>query len=418
MSRSLAEYLGISSPSFIHQIASLEKSAGEPAEDIKLSNEISLQTKSKVKALGLDPNDTTLEELYASLKQIFLRDNTVLESSIIELEGEQSIHKSISKNLNQIISNKNCFSLKNSVVKNQLRINPPMKLLRKLGYTSIESILKKEPTPIILALALAVEDEKWKENYYNLYISLRPSDFEEKKIQIFEPKSSKRWQALSQEIAKSQSTTVISTKELGSIILLPINEQIKGLTLASLIFALDSINQISISSVFSKINQVKDNFGQVIAAAFRGKTDSLALIAEQDVPWHLIHKFYSKFKDKFPFHIFEPHVQKENFNLINIEEVLSTIHPCFEFWFGTEYLAYKDQMQAVSLNIKDVAINAVNNLDYSEASNAYFKDGLWTELMLRYISQSHLEQSILEQLDNKLLIDYPNDFNFELMPAS
>ena len=265
---------------------------------------------------------------------------------------------------------------------------------------------------------MAVESEQWKNQYYDLYKNLNPGDFEETPIKVLEPKATIRWQALAREISQSSNTTVISSRELGGVIILPLPENVDGLVMTSIIFALDAINELRIHSVFCKLQQVKDNFGEIIANASRGKTESLALIAGQDVPWHLIQKFYNRFQDKFPIELFEPHVQKEDIGLINIEETLSRVHPSLDFWMGTEYLAYKDKLDITSFNLKDVAINSINNLAYKDRCNSHFRDSLWIELMLRYISQSNLEQSILDQVDQKLIInDEPNEFDFNLMPA-
>jgi len=57
----------------------------------------------------------------------------------------------------------------------------------------------------------------------------------------------------------------------------------------------------------------------------------------------------------------------------------------------------------ISFNIKDVAINAVNNRAYKDRTVDYFRESVWSEMLLRYISQSSLEESMVNQMDSKLL---------------
>ena len=416
MSRTLAEYLGVSNSSFLYNIRLLEKASSNPSVDIKLALEIDSNSKYMTARLGLDPSDTTCEEVYEELKQRFLRDNDNILKKINEVNDNSTLSSIITLNLKDIAFNNDCFALKHSVVKKQLKVVPPKTLLKKLGYRSIDSLLKREASAVILASALLVESDLWKQQYYDLYKKLTPSDFEIRKIEIFEPRTTRNWQALSKELLKKTNSTVLSSMELGGLVVLPLPAEVKGLIAATVIFALEQINQIRIYSVFCKLQQVTDSFGQIIADTSQGKIESLALIAEQDVPWHIIQKFYDRYIEKFPIEIFEPHVQGENIQLIDIEEIMSMINPSFNFWNGGNNCAIKEKLNVVSFNLKDVAINAINNRPYKERSISYFRESLWAEMMLRYISHSSLEETMVSQIDSKLIGGQVDD-GFRLDPA-
>ena len=122
-----------------------------------------------------------------------------------------------------------------------------------------------------------------------------------------------------------------------------------------------------------------------------------------DIPWHIIQRFYNRYSEKFPIEIFEPHVQKEDIGLIDIGESLSMIHSSLEFWSNTDYLAFKDNLDIVSFNIKDVCINTLNMNSYNDRSLDYFRESLWSELILRYINQKNLEDSMVNQMDERLI---------------
>ncbi len=403
MSRKLSEYLGVNNVSFLATIRALENSTFSPGIDIKLSLDIENKSRHKIRDLGFDPMDSTNQEIYAGLNHKFLSDSDRIDLAINQFDGNSNINSKIITNLKNITSDRNCFVLKHSVVKRQLQKVPPKILLKKLGYRSVDSIIKREPVAIILSAALCVESENWKSQYYEMYKKLTPSDFEERKIEIFEPRKTKSWSNLSNDLLNLNHSTVMVSKELGGVVILPLTETIRGLSSGTLIFALDGINSIRVHSVFSKLQQVKEKFGEIICNVLLGNPDLLASVAGQEIPWHIIQKFYNRNIEKFPVEIFDPHVQSEDLGLLNIENILSTIGPGLDFWDGSEIVASKDLSEVVSFNIKDVCINAVNNLDFKNRSLEYFRETLWTELILRYISEKSLEESIANQLDDKLI---------------
>ena len=49
----------------------------------------------------------------------------------------------------------------------------------------------------------------------------------------------------------------------------------------------------------------------------------------------------------------------------------------------------------------DVATNIVNNLAYGENSTKYLAEGLWDELLTRYLDEEPLHDQVLQQLDNQ-----------------
>ena len=409
MSRKLSEYLGVSNISFLGIIRALEASTFSPGIDIKLTLEIENKTKQKIHELSLDHLDSTNEEIYAGLTQKFLSDADRIESAINAFEINGNLNSKIITNLKNITSDRNCFVIKHSVVKKQLLNFPPKLLLRKLGYRSVDSLIKREPVAVILSAALCVESETWKNHYYDMYKKLTPSDFEERKIEIFEPRRTKSWINLSNELLKINQSTVMVSKELGGIVILPATESVRGLSSATLIFALDGINSIRVHSVFCKLQQVKEKFGETICNVLLGNPDMLATVAGQEIPWHIIQKFYNRNIDKFPIEIFDPHVQKEDLGLLSIENILGAIGPGLDFWIGSEIVASKNLDEIVSFNIKDVCINAINKINFNTRSVDNFRESLWTELILRYISEESLEESLVNQLDDKLIEGQESD---------
>ena len=61
-------------------------------------------------------------------------------------------------------------------------------------------------------------------------------------------------------------------------------------------------------------------------------------------------------------------------------------------------------MYSIDIKVLDQStINAVNNRAYKDRTVDYFRESVWSEMLLRYISQSSLEESMVNQMDSKLL---------------
>ena len=73
----LARLLGNSHPLFRYNIEQLEKATGNAGIDIRLAAEILQRAHGAMRAIGLDPKDTTADELYAALYSF--RENSALD---------------------------------------------------------------------------------------------------------------------------------------------------------------------------------------------------------------------------------------------------------------------------------------------------------------------------------------------------
>jgi hypothetical protein len=89
------------------------------------------------------------------------------------------------------------------------------------------------------------------------------------------------------------------------------------------------------------------------------------------------------------------------------EDVVAHLHPGLEFWRNSAHLGWLDHGQAVSCNLTDVALNFCNKLPYEQRIVRYVREHVWHNLMLRYLHQDNLEQSVREQLGHEL-VDQPS----------
>lgn len=409
MSKKLSELLGAKEPAFTLSLRQLEAASGRPSADIRLSSEISRATKAKLKELGLDTEDTTGEELYAALNARIKADDERLIKTLRSKYGvnddtSDSV-RDIAKALQDVPIPKSCFGLKASVAKTLLMANPPKKLAKLLGYRSISSMIKHESPASLIAASWAAETLKWQRAMLESYKKLKAIDFEVRQISILHP-SSTRWQKLAEELVSQKRNNVISLKEFGAVVILPLPaERPPVSTMATMSLALHAMNEIRANSTYLKLCQVKSDFGTVLQETVSDEAYLSTRLLEQPVSWQIIQRYYSRFSDAIKAEIFEPHVQVEDLSWHSIEKVLTYIEPSLDFWQHTSRLSFINEGEPVSFNIIDVALNCCNNLPYKDRIVRYFRHSLWHELVLRYLKHDTIEQSVLGQLQDELVAE-------------
>jgi hypothetical protein len=404
MTRYLSLSLGAAEPMFGQSIQELERAGGRPGADIRLSSEMVQQVRLKVAELGLDPDDTTGPELYHVLHQRLaideqrVRESLKLPANVDSVEVMAAVQKFIASK--QVAGT--CFALKASVAKQLIKKKPPKLTMKALNYRSLDSMLKHEPIAAIYAAAFLVESAAWQRGLYDQYSKLRPGDFEQRRIAVVSPKT-KRWTAFSATYVAAFRQNILSFKELGSVVLLPIPQAIDGLAITMTVLSLYHMNGIRAYSSFIKLQQVKPAFGTIVGRTATIEPMTSADLAGQPVPWRVIQRYYGRMKNALHPDVFEPHVQPEDLQWRDAEDVLAQLHPDLRFWANSEYICALRNDEPVSLNLLDVALSYCNHLHFADRIVHYAREHLWHELMSRYLHQENLEVAVHQQLSRELL---------------
>lgn len=402
MTRFLSEALGAIEPLFSRGIQQLEHAAGRPGTDIRLTADIIQRTRAKIGGLGLDPVDTTGPELYNALQRRLERDEAVARRAlgVAEDASPDDIVAKVAQFLEKQTSGSS-FILKASVAKRLLKKKPPKLAMKKLGYRSVDSMLKHETAAQVYAAALIVESSAWHRTFREQYAKLTPSDFETKKMSLSHP-ITKRWQQLAHEFVASSRHNILSFPELGTVVLLPIEERVDALAITTLLLASEEMNAIRAHSSYTKLQQVKPDFGKIIQQSSVSEPFTSAELAGQPVSWRVIQRYYARFADAYHPEIFEPHVQPEDLNWQNGEDVLARLDPDLSFWQGAAHLGLMHEGALVSCNALDVALAYCNHLSFGDRIVHFVRDSLWHELMMHYLHQENLEAAVHQQLAGEL----------------
>ena len=405
MTRVLSELLGAREPMFQRSLARLESASGHTSTDVRLTVELNQSVQSKLHQLGLDAKDTTGEELYHALAERLKADDVRLSKALQEKFGKKSDQPvaQVAEALRGVPVPRSVYALKNTVAKRMLKKTMPKHVMKQLGYRSFDSMLKHEQPAALMAAGWMSESTAWHKAMMDQYKKLKSSDFEIRDLQVVCP-DTKRWETLAESLAREHKHTVISAKELGTIVLLPPGiSQPPAATTVTLLLALHAMNEVRAASTFLKLCQVKPDFGKIVAEIVADDPVLETGILERPVPWHIIQRYYARFKDRFQEEIFAPHIQAEDLSWHSIERVLTYIEPSLEFWRHTTTLSLLDNHQPVSLNIIDVALNYCNGLPFENRIVHYFRNSLWHELLIRYLKHDAVEQTVLNGLQSKLV---------------
>lgn len=406
MTRVLSELLGAETFGFHRNREKLESASGHNSTDIRLTSEINLATKSKLKELGLDPHDTTGEELYHALQEHFRADDEHLQTMLerkFGVDGDTPVSR-IAKAIESVPLHRSSYGLKSTVAKKLLKKSPPKKTMKQLGYRSFDSMLKHEHAASIFAAAEYLESAAWLKQLHDSYKKLKPSDFEIRQLQVLTP-DTKKWQSFGDELIAHHKHNVVALKELGAVVLMPLPaKQPAGATTTTLLLALQAMNEIRAASTFLKLCQVKPQFGQIVLDVVKEDAVLEASSLDQAVPWQIIQRYYARFTERFRADLFEPHIQMEDLSWHSVEKVLAHIDPSLEFWKHTTHLSLLDaHHDVISFNIIDVALSFCNELPYGDRIVQYFRNSLWHELFIRYLKHESVEQSVLTELQADLV---------------
>lgn len=403
MTRFLSHALQAAEPFFRHGLHKLEAASGHPSHDIRFSTEVMHASRDKMRQLGLDPTDTTPEELYQALQRRVAEDDASLNRTLrtkaaTHVSAEADVVSGMIHALQELPDSKRCYALKGSVLKTMMKRQPPKKAMKALGYRSLASFLKHESPVLILSAAWLTEDASWKNKLLTGYQKLRPSDFENRNIALVQP-SSKKWGVLAESTVAKHRHNLLSFTELGAIVFLPLNSSAPaGSTTVSLSLALHELNEIRSSATFLKLCQVRSDFGNLVEATARREAHLDSEILDKPVKWSLIQRYYARLAGHKQGYVFEPHLEFEDMTWHPIEQTLSAIESRFSFWQHSAHLGVLHSHKPVSMNLVDTALGYCNRLPYQKRVSHHFQQSLWHELQLRYLRHDSVEQSVTRQL--------------------
>ncbi len=411
MTKLLSLLLDSKEPQFHQTLSKLEAASGHPSHDIRLSESINLISRNKMLELGLDPSDTTGEELYHALQAKLKSDDNMLvkrlrEISAYRINAAANLSEGIATAIEDSLKNNRIYAIKASVIKKAIVKFPPKKVMKALNYRSLDSMLKHVQLTLLIPVAREIEGSGWLQKYYTFLKTLKPSDFEERSVSVFSPHESK-WLALKSSLYAASKQTVIVSRETGSIVILPLpNLPTSGLATLTLSSAANGLNSIYSGSSYLRLSQVAKDFGARIVTC----ASSEPAIEQMDyfsapLSWETIIRFIHHMQGQLNTPL-DAHIGAEE--LIGwqpVEHLIHQIAPEMEFWRECGHVGHLDGNYPVSLNLTDNALSLVNKKNYADRYTHHAKRALLQELIAKYIHPDLLSQAVGSELAPKLAVE-------------
>ncbi len=406
MTKLLRDLLAAQEPLFTQSLHELEFLTGRKNIDNKLTAEIIEKTHAATRSLGLDSQDTTAKELFHALSHRVKEHNVNLAKSLGSSD-EAPVREMIPK-LVEVAQSvqipRDCWVLKKSVAKELLREMPPKKMMKHLGYRSLESMFKNENFSEIYSALRFSEGGEWLNAYDELFKErIRPSDFESRTIEVI-VMDHKKWADMTEQFVKKKKHNVTHTKELGTIIVMPMKQtHMRGMSLKLLPLLFHYINEVRLYSAFFKLKSTMPQFGQIISETLIADTGTGATIANFHIHWRVIQRYFGKLGEQPP-EAFQPHVQPEDLHWRKAAEVLYDVSPELKFWEDLDYVGVLDNdLTPVALNLFDVAFAYSNEETFEGRYFYHMRESLWNEIFIRYLGEPELKRQVLQQLDNDMI---------------
>lgn len=406
MAKVLRDLLDAEEPVFSLSLRQLEKVSGGHGTDARLIGEIAEKMRLATEHIGLDPADTTDKELYGAMLAQIGHDNLRV-TKLIGGDNPDDVRANVPlivKAVEEMDIDRSCWVLKRSVAKKLLGMMPPEKLMKHLGYRSIDSMLKHENIDEVYTAIRFSEGPEWLNKFDELFKTVKPSDFETREISIVIMDHDK-YVDLAEHFVEKKLHNITHTKEMGVIVVVPMHvEHMKGITLKSLPLIFHYINEIRLYSAFFKLKQVNKNFGETVVETLIADPGNAAQLVGQNVHWRVIQRYFGKMKDESHPEAFEPHVHPEDLHWRKAEENLALLDPEMKFWCDLDYVGkLADDGLPVTFNMMDVSLAYSNSEPYESRYVYHFRESLWNEIFMRYMGHKNLENSILKQLDNDMI---------------
>jgi hypothetical protein len=388
MSKKIAELLGVNFDILNSELSALERASGNPGVDVRMTAELMELSRRKLRSLGLDPNDSTGEEVYYALQTLAQRHEKYLMNALHLRNQENTLQDEIISIVNKLSFPKKGWFIKNSATKQILRKQPPRLAMKALGYRSLESMLKREPVGSILATTQYYEGQKWKDDFTNKITELSTADFEWR-IASVQHCRLRKMPANAQNIQKAPEALGIFIA--GCVVIVSCEGRDTPLQpggiLLQLLNIFHGIAHIRTLSSFLLTKRMQSNFSGDFSRIVHKNQQPLFRISQSNVHWRVAQRRLTKsILDGDTPHS-EEFLSYDDLVWRHSEDILYTIEPALHFWAESKYLGrIETDGRPLSFNLHDVTAGLTQRYSYQHRTSLYMQSALWDELMLRYMA--------------------------------
>jgi len=383
----------------------------------------------KLQDLGLNANSSSKEVFSALIKKIFLADKVFVEKfggvSISNINDCQRVLDAIKESQEKLIG----FFLKKNKAAELLRKEPPINIVRALGYKNIEEALVKEDIFELFAALRFIEDGDWLNNvFFKQYESLTPDDFEERGVEI--KVLSAKWAKAAEGFVKKKYHNISHLKEFGAIFVIPVALNIPGELLRMVSLVMHYYHEVKFySDIFRNFSGEAD-FAAKLIQTLKGSTIENKPAPSDKAQWLVIQQYLAK-KDENDWRLLTPHINPEAIHwrkaesgIVKLGQSLAGLEEGdFEFWedldwVGEYFLSGKGgqpasatsfaeatevkkatagEAELVSFDLVDVVMSLVKEKEMVKYLY-HQQEALWNKIFSEYFGEEKMEEIIKSNL--------------------
>jgi hypothetical protein len=348
--------------------------------------------------------DDDSHKVYNAIIEKLKRD----DQKLFEILGEPSCDSkdscenmvSLLKDLSGVGPN---FFLKEEVAREMLMKVPPENILKALGYQNTQELLEKEDLRQVYSALRFVESSEWmNEKFVPLYDNLRPSDFEEREIDVIVIEG--KWMKVAEKFVQKKYHNVSHLKELGVVFIIPLKVDTPGEMLRVFSLVLHYLHEVTFYSKLFKKYRNSDEIGKKIVSLIRGDVTEVKLEGENK--WRIVQRYLAK-DNPDDFRLFEPHVNPETLHWDKAENNLTQLDTRYEdldftFWknlnFVGDFFPNKDEKELISFNLIDSIMSLVKEKERIKYLY-HHQEALWNRIFEEFVGKNKMEELIIDNFE-------------------
>lgn len=362
----------------------------------------------RLSSLGVNPNETTAEIVKEKLKQqvVSLNDAILKNFSQEDLINRAKILFGDSKG----------FFLTRVKAEDLIRQNPPRRIIRELGYETVDGLLLREDIFEIFCALRFVEEPEWLANvFFKPYYTLSREYFEHRSIQI--RTLSPKWEAMVKKYDRQTCNYVSHLKELGVIFTVPNDQQ---MSLELFLLVLHYLFEINFySRLFEKLSR-GEHFGDYLVSALIGRMPIPTITKKRGQLIFTIESSYAG--------VSHAHINPEAFYWSKAEELLSHLGYASSqsridsfFWNGLDWVGWlfkneKNRDEIVSFDVLDtIASISTGNQTPVKKYVHNQQEALWNKIFTAYCGDGAIESALLENFTNGAVTIFQDQQNLQII---
>ncbi len=279
---------------------------------------------------------------------------------------------------------------------------PPQSLLEHFGYQTVQELLDKQSFASVVSALRFTQTTEWMHTFFDTaYKDLKPTDFEERdvEIKVLEPE----WLAVAEKFMEHKFHNVSHLKELGVIFNIPLPIDTPGETLRMFTLLLHYLHEVPFYTGLFRRHIYDADFIPKFQSLLRGDVPEGPTPAAPHIGWRIVQRYLAK-DDSNDFRLHEHHVNPEAEHWFRVAEDfkrLSRIMPEGEgkfnigYWTGLDHVgdffrSEDGSEKLVSFDVIDLIMSLVKKGDVKYLYHQ--QEAMWNQIFSEFMGHEQMNE--------------------------